>query len=245
MATRLGVLLYGLVSYIIFFSHVCLCNRFHRGICRTEDTRRPANPSIFTFAADRYGVTGPVCHPAQCDGATGFKRWWTTIIPTAMERSTYVLLSSVALIILFYYWQPLGGTVWMVTNKTLAGIIYGVFACGWLLVLVSTFLINHFDLFGLRQVWLYFLDKPYTPLPFTTPSLYKFVRHPLYVGWFIAFWAIPTMSTTHLVFALVTTAYILIAIRFEERDLVQALPGYEAYRDNVPMLIPKVRGRSS
>ncbi len=162
-----------------------------------------------------------------------------------MERSTYVLLSSVALIILFYYWQPLGGTVWMVTNKTLAGIIYGVFACGWLLVLVSTFLINHFDLFGLRQVWLYFLDKPYTPLPFTTPSLYKFVRHPLYVGWFIAFWAIPTMSTTHLVFALVTTAYILIAIRFEERDLVQALPGYEAYRDNVPMLIPKIRGRSS
>lgn len=245
MATRLGVLLYGLVSYIIFLATFVYAIGFIGGFAvpKTLDGP-PIRPFIPSLLID-MALLGLFAIQHSVMARPGFKRWWTTIIPTAMERSTYVLLSSVALIILFYYWQPLGGTVWMVTNKTLAGIIYGVFACGWLLVLVSTFLINHFDLFGLRQVWLYFLDKPYTPLPFTTPSLYKFVRHPLYVGWFIAFWAIPTMSTTHLVFALVTTAYILIAIRFEERDLVQALPGYEAYRDNVPMLIPKVRGRSS
>jgi protein-S-isoprenylcysteine O-methyltransferase Ste14 len=128
--------------------------------------------------------------------------------------------------------------VWQVQNPIGQTILYTSFAFGWGLVLVSTFLINHFDLFGLRQVWLYLRGKEYTDLGFVTPGPYKHVRHPLYVGWFFAFWATPTMTVTHLVFAVATTAYILIAIQLEERDLVKALPQYDEYRRRVPMLIP-------
>lgn len=175
----------------------------------------------------------------------GFKRAWTQLVPKPIERSTYVLFSSIALIALFAHWQPLGGVVWGVTDPTGQAVLWGVFALGWLLVLVSTFLINHFDLFGLRQVWLYLIGKPYTALPFKTPLFYRYVRHPLYVGWFLAFWATPTMTVTHLVFALATTAYILLAIRLEERDLVEVHPQYTGYRERVPMLIPRLFGRGA
>jgi protein-S-isoprenylcysteine O-methyltransferase Ste14 len=174
----------------------------------------------------------------------GFKRRWTRIVPEAAERSTYVLLSSLALILLFAYWQPLGGAVWAVASPLGQAVLYAAFAFGWLLVLISTFLINHFDLFGLRQVWLQLLGKPYTQLKFGTPLFYRYVRHPLYVGWFFAFWATPTMSVTHLVFAIATTAYILIAIQLEERDLVEAHPEYESYRRSVPMLVPFTKRRA-
>ncbi len=152
-----------------------------------------------------------------------FKRWFTRVVPESAERSTYVLASSLALIVMFAFWQPLGGEVWTVTDATARGAIWGAFAFGWLLVLVSTFLINHFDLFGLRQVWLQLIGRPYTHLPFGTPALYRYVRHPLYVGWFFAFWATPMMTLSHLVFAVMTTAYILVAIQLEERDLDRAL----------------------
>jgi protein-S-isoprenylcysteine O-methyltransferase Ste14 len=153
-----------------------------------------------------------------------------------------VLASSLALIALFAWWQPLGGAVWTVTDPTWRGVIWGAFVFGWLLVLVATFLINHFDLFGLRQVWLQLIGRPYTELPFGTPGPYRLVRHPLYVGWFFAFWATPTMTLSHLVFALATSAYILVAIQFEERDLM-AHHGddYRRYRERVPMLIPFTR----
>jgi protein-S-isoprenylcysteine O-methyltransferase Ste14 len=171
-----------------------------------------------------------------------FKRWWTRLVPKPVERSTYVLFSSLALLLLFYVWQPMGGTLWDVRDPILRGVIYGLFASGWLVVLVATFLINHFDLFGMRQVWLYLNRMPYTPLVFKTPVFYRYVRHPLYVGWLLTFWATPTMTAAHLVFAMATTAYILIAIRFEERDLV-AVHGaaYEAYRRQVPMLVPGIQ----
>jgi protein-S-isoprenylcysteine O-methyltransferase Ste14 len=175
----------------------------------------------------------------------GFKRAWTQVVPKPIERSTYVLFSSVALIALFAHWQPLGGVVWNVTDPAGQALLWGVFALGWLVVLVSTFLINHFDLFGLRQVWLYLIGKPYTALSFKTPLFYKYVRHPLYVGWFLAFWATPTMTVTHLVFAIATTGYILIAIRLEERDLVEVHPEYSGYRKRVPMLIPRPFGRGA
>jgi methanethiol S-methyltransferase len=168
-----------------------------------------------------------------------FKRAWTRVIPESAERSTYTLLSSVALILLFWLWRPLGGIVWHVENEVGRVLLYAAFAFGWALVLVSTFLIHHFDLFGLRQVWLQFRGRPYRPLPFKTPGPYRIVRHPLYVGWFFAFWATPTMTVTHLLFALMTTAYILIAIRLEERDLLDALPQYAQYRRDVPMLVPR------
>jgi protein-S-isoprenylcysteine O-methyltransferase Ste14 len=168
----------------------------------------------------------------------GFKRWWTRIVPEPAERSTYVLLSSAALIAMFAFWQPLGGMVWNVEAPVARALLYALFAFGFGLVLVSTFLINHFDLFGLRQVWLHLLGKPYRPVEFRMPWIYRYIRHPLYLGWFFAFWATPTMSVTHLVFAIVTTAYILIAIQIEEADLIDAHPEYVEYRRRVPMLVP-------
>ncbi len=177
----------------------------------------------------------------------GFKKWWTRFVPRPAERSTYVLFSSAALIQLFLFWQPLGGVVWETRNPVSQAVLYGLSGFGWLLVLTTTFLINHFDLFGLRQVYLYLRAREYTPLGFVTPGPYKVVRHPLYVGWLCAFWAAPTMTVTHLVFALTATAYILVAIRFEERDLIRAHgESYAEYKQSVPMLIPNpaIGGRS-
>jgi protein-S-isoprenylcysteine O-methyltransferase Ste14 len=174
-----------------------------------------------------------------------FKQRWTRIVPTVLERSTYVLFSSLALILLFAQWRPLGGVVWAVEEPVARGVLWALFAFGWGLVLVATFLINHFDLFGLRQVWLQLVGRPYTRLAFGTPGPYRLVRHPLYVGWFFAFWMAPTMTVTHLFFAVMTTAYILIAIQFEEHDLVaEHGASYEDYRRRVPMLIPSL-GRSA
>jgi protein-S-isoprenylcysteine O-methyltransferase Ste14 len=167
-----------------------------------------------------------------------FKAMWTRIVPTAAERSTYVLFSSVALLLLFWKWQPMGGVIWNVENGYGQRALIALFACGWLLVLIATFLINHFDLFGLRQVSLRLLNREYTPLTFGTPGPYRMVRHPLYVGWLMVFWSAPVMTSAHLVFAIATTAYILIAIQFEERDLVRSHGEYAEYRQRVPMLLP-------
>jgi len=173
----------------------------------------------------------------------GFKRWWTRIVPQEAERSTYILFASIALVIMFVYWEPLGGSVWDVQSPLAQQLLYGGFAFGWFLVFLSTFLINHFDLFGLRQIWLQLLGKPYRPLPFKTPMLYRIVRHPLYVGLLLAFWSTPIMTLTHLVFAIATTAYILIAIQLEERDLLAEHPEYARYRKRVPMLVPFLKRR--
>jgi protein-S-isoprenylcysteine O-methyltransferase Ste14 len=170
-----------------------------------------------------------------------FKKSWTRFVPEPIERSTYVLCTNVVLALLYWQWQPIGGAVWDVQHLWGRAMLYGLFAFGWLTVLVTTFLINHFDLFGLRQVWLYFRGKHYTSLGFVTPGPYRFVRHPMYIGWLMAFWATPTMTFAHLTFALGITAYILTAIYFEERDLMQFLgQDYADYRKNVPMLIPRV-----
>lgn len=170
----------------------------------------------------------------------GFKNLIMRVVPVEVERSTYVLASSVALLLLFWQWQPLGGTVWVIENSVGRGVLYGGYAFGWLLVLAATFAINHFDLFGLRQVWLHLLGQPQKKLRFTTPLFYRVVRHPLYVGWLCVFWITPTMTVTHLFFAAVTTAYIFVAIRFEERDLMREHPEYAEYRQHVPMIVPKL-----
>jgi protein-S-isoprenylcysteine O-methyltransferase Ste14 len=171
-----------------------------------------------------------------------FKRAWTKLVPVQVERSTYVLFSSLALILMFWLWRPLGGTIWDVSAPAGRAALYSVYALGWGILLLATFLINHFDLFGLRQVWLHLRGREYTQLRFQTPMLYRFVRHPLYVGWLLIFWATPTMTTAHLVFAIMTTAYILIAIQLEERDLIDVHGyTYRSYRDRVPMLIPSLR----
>jgi protein-S-isoprenylcysteine O-methyltransferase Ste14 len=171
-----------------------------------------------------------------------FKTWWTRLVPTVIERSVYVIATNIALAILFWQWRPMGGTVWDVQHPGARATLYALYAFGWLTVLVTTFLINHFDLFGLRQVWLYFRGRPYTPLGFVTPGPYRFVRHPMYIGWLMVFWATPTMTIAHLAFALGITAYILAAIKLEERDLVQSLgQDYADYRNTVPMLIPRAK----
>ena len=167
-----------------------------------------------------------------------FKRWWTRIVPASAERSTYILFASIALIALYRYWEPIGGVVWSVQSPAAVAVLYGLFALGWGLVFLSSFLINHFDLFGLRQVWLQLRGKPYTPVDFGMPVLYRIVRHPLYVGLLLAFWSAPTMTLTHLVFAIATTLYILIAIQLEEHDLVTEHPEYAQYKKRVPMLVP-------
>jgi protein-S-isoprenylcysteine O-methyltransferase Ste14 len=205
------------------------------------------------------GLEGSVWEALAIDGAllavfalqhsimarSWFKDAWTRVVPAPAERSTYVLFSSVALILMFWQWRPIGGTIWDAGEGPLATVILGLYAMGWVVLLLSTALINHFDLFGLRQVYLYLAGKEYTHLEFRTPFLYRVVRHPLYVGWLMIFWSAPVMTAAHLFFAVMTTAYILIAIRFEEADLVKAHGRkYEQYRREVPMLVPGI-GTSS
>ena len=238
MFTRIAIFLYGVVSYAIFFVTFLYAVGFigNFGVPRTLDAG-PSRPFVESLLID-LGLLALFALQHSVMARPAFKRWFTRVVPEAAERSTYVLASSVALIAMFALWQPLGGVVWTVTDATARGVLWGCFAFGWLLVLVSTFLINHFDLFGLRQVWLQLVGKPYTTLVFGTPGPYKLVRHPLYVGWFFAFWATPTMTVSHLLFAIMTTAYILVAIQLEERDLETFHPEYREYKARVPMLIP-------
>jgi len=174
-----------------------------------------------------------------------FKRWLTRFVPAAAERSTYVLASSLALVLLVAAWQPMGGSVWDVSATPLAPVIHAAFGLGWLLVLASTFLINHFDLFGLRQVWLQLRGRPYTAPSFGQPWLYRYIRHPLYLGFFIALWATPTMTIAHLVFAVMCSAYILVGTRLEERDLRRVHPEYDRYAREVPRYLPALRRRAA
>lgn len=168
-----------------------------------------------------------------------FKKWWAKIIPDPIERSTYVLMASLTLLLLFWQWHSLGGIIWNIQNPIVSNIIYGIFALGWLIVLISTFMINHFDLFGLRQVYLYLRGEEYEYLGFRIPGFYKYIRHPIMLGFVIVFWATPTMTFSHLIFALGTTIYMLVGIKLEEVDMISIYGDlYQEYRQKVSMLIP-------
>lgn len=244
MFKRIAFFAYGSLSYLIFLGTFLYALAFvgNLGVPTALDGA-PSGSIAVALAIDVALLTlFAVQHSVMA--RKGFKDWWTRIVPKPLERSTYVLLSSVALIVLFWQWRPLGGVVWSVEDPLGRFVLRALFAFGWGLVLVSTFLINHLDLFGLRQVWLYLIGRPYTTLHFGTPGPYRLVRHPLYVGWLFAFWSTPTMTLAHLLFSIATTAYILIAIQLEERDLVREHgESYEAYRRSVPMLIPFTRRR--
>jgi protein-S-isoprenylcysteine O-methyltransferase Ste14 len=171
-----------------------------------------------------------------------FKRVWTRVVPEPIERSTYVLASNVITVLLMLLWQPIDAVVWQADSGPLRWIVWSVFVCGWLTVPAVTLIIDHFDLFGTRQVWFYLRGKPYEPLPFSVRLLYRYVRHPLYIGWALAFWAIPTMTVGHFLFAAAMTGYMALATLFEERDLLMYFGRrYAEYRRNVPRFVPRLR----
>jgi methanethiol S-methyltransferase len=238
---RWGALIYGAVSYAAFLASAVLAVGFLGNLPIGSTIDGPPRMALLPALVVNTLLLGVFAVQHSVMARPAFKRWWTRIVPAPIERSTYVLFSSLALLLLFWQWQPMGGVIWDVQQPVLRGLLYALFALGWITVVGTTCLINHFDLFGLRQVWLYFRGREYTHLGFVTPGPYRWVRHPLYVGWLIAFWATPTMSTAHLLFAMGTTAYILIAIALEERDLI-AFHGqsYAEYRRQVPMLIPRL-----
>jgi methanethiol S-methyltransferase len=170
----------------------------------------------------------------------GFKKWWTKIIPKPIERSTFVLIASLVLLLLYWQWRPIPMRIWVVENSVGQLLLQTLYFLGWLIVFLGTFMINHFDLFGLRQVYLNLHNREYTELGFRTPGFYKFVRHPIMLGFLIAFWATPVMTIGHLLFAAATTGYILIALQLEERDLVSHFgEQYRHYRQKTSMLIPQ------
>ncbi|MCE7951396.1 MAG: isoprenylcysteine carboxylmethyltransferase family protein [Xanthomonadales bacterium PRO7] len=240
--SRLLALLYGILCYLIFFATFLYAIAFVGGL--GVPVSLDSDPSVafgeaLLVDAILLGVFA-VQHSVMARPA--FKRWWTRIVPAVVERSTYVLFSSLALILLFWQWRPLGGMVWQVESPVARDVLRALFVLGWATVLIGTFLISHFDLFGLRQVWLNWHRTPYTPPGFVTPFFYRVVRHPIMLGFIIAFWATPRMTLAHLVFAIATTAYILVALQFEEHDLAASLgEPYRDYQRRVRMLVPLPR----
>jgi protein-S-isoprenylcysteine O-methyltransferase Ste14 len=238
MFGRISAFLYGAACYLLFVAVFIYAYAFvgNLGITRSLDSG-PESPFALALAMN-IGLLGLFAMQHSVMARPWFKAAWTKLVPKPVERSTYVLFSNLAMILLFWKWQPMGGVIWNVENKAGWWALEGLFALGWLLVLYASFLINHFELFGLQQVWLYLRGRTAAPIAFRTPGLYRYVRHPLYIGWLLMFWAAPKMTVAHLVFALVTTAYIIVAIQFEERDLARVHPEYVAYKESVPMFVP-------
>lgn len=238
---RITVFIYGVISYAIFFATFCYAYGWVGNLWVPRSIDAAPETSLTTALLVNLLLLTAFAVQHSVMARPAFKSLITSYIPKPAERPTYVLASSLCLIALFYFWRPMGLTIWQVEDPVASGVLYGILTFGFLLVLVSTFLINHFDLFGLRQVWLYLRKIPYTPVRFTMPGPYKHVRHPLYVGWLLAFWATPHMTLAHLVFALATTGYILVAIQLEERDLMAEHGSkYVDYRRSVPMLVPSL-----
>ena len=232
---RVLALAYGVLCYLVFFGTFCYAAWFVWTMDQLSPSSRTWQIALLIDAA----VLSVFALQHSIMARRSFKNVWTKIVPRPIERSTYVLASSLALLLLFWLWQPLPGTVWQVEKSFGRITLTVLFVLGWLTVLLSTFLIDHFDLFGLKQTWRYFQRKDYQPPTFATPGWYRLVRHPIYLGFIVAFWSTPHMTIAHLFFAVMTTGYILVAIQLEERDLVTYYgEQYQIYRSGVSMLVP-------
>lgn len=236
---KIVAFLYGLAAYLVFFVTFLYAIGFVSGLVvpKTIDTGPivPMEAALIVnlLLMSLFAVQHSVMARRQ------FKQWWTQYVPASVERSTYVLFASLALILLFWQWRPIPMVVWQATDPQIAMMVMGLSFFGWLLVLLSTFMINHFELFGLHQVANNLAGRTMAPPRFKTPLLYKVVRHPIYLGFIVAFWAAPVMTVGHVLFAAVTTAYIFVGIFLEERDLFELFGDeYRRYRERVSMLIP-------
>ncbi len=239
MLGRIAAFLYGIACYLVFFATFLYAIAFLGDFPGVKSIDSGPQVPVSQALAINAALLGLFALQHSVMARPWFKRAWTRIVSPVVERSTYVLCSSAAMALLFWLWQPMGGVIWEVNDTAARFLIYGIYAAGWLLLLVATFLIDHFDLFGLRQVSFHLIGREYTGLPFRTPGLYRYVRHPIYLSWTCIFWATPRMTVAHLVFAIATTAYMLLAIRWEERDLI-GIHGeaYRLYREQVPTMLP-------
>jgi len=242
MTRRLAFFLYGLVAYAVFFATFLYLIGFVGDLLVPKSINDgPATPLPRAILIDvlliaLFGVQHSVM------ARPWFKTRWTRLVPKPIERSTFVLVASLMLVLLVWQWRPIPGAVWEAQAQALRAILWGLFFAGWAIVLYASFLIDHFDLFGLRQVFLYLREREYTHPRLIVRSLYRWIRHPLMLGFLIALWATPLMTEGHLLFALGMTGYIFVGIAFEERDIARALgPEYEAYRSRTPMLAPGLK----
>ena len=241
MNSRIFGLFYGGISYLIFFLTFNYAILFIGNIYVPVglDTLAPEGTLLQALLINMllialFGIQHSVMARPK------FKKWLTQFIPEHLERSTYVLFSTIFFIPLIFFWQPIGGVIWSFEDPVTVGLIYTLFATGWGILFLASFQLNHFDLFGLRQVWLYFRGREYTHLPFATPWLYRYMRHPLYVGLLIGLWAAPTMTITHFTLALACTIYVRIGSHYEEQDLKEHLPEYSEYRKEVGAFVPSL-----
>ncbi|PNE10209.1 MAG: hypothetical protein CR217_15605 [Beijerinckiaceae bacterium] len=236
---RIIAFLYGLLAYLVFLGAFLYAIGFVTGLVVPKTIDAGAVVPLGEALVVNILLLSLFAIQHSVMARKAFKKWWTQIVPVSVERSTYVLFASLALVLLFWQWRPIPTIIWQVTNPQIAMVVLGLSFVGWLLVLLSTFLINHFELFGLHQVVINLAGRTMSEPRFKTPAIYKLVRHPIYLGFIIAFWLAPVMTAGHLLFAAVTTAYIFVGIFLEERDLIELFGNeYERYRQRVAMLVP-------
>jgi protein-S-isoprenylcysteine O-methyltransferase Ste14 len=243
--SRVVFFAYGVACYVVFLCTIVYAVGFVGNLLVPKSIDAVAQGSLDRAVLIDLLLLGLFAVQHSLMARRGFKAWWSRLVPQPIERSTYVLFSCLVLILLFWQWRPLGGVIWDVRPLAGRAVLHALAGGGWILAFAGTFAIDHFGLFGLRQVWLHLRGESYDSPGFATPGPYRYVRHPLYTGWLVAVWAAPTMTVTHLLFGIATTCYILIGIRFEERDLLRSHVGYADYRRRVPMLVPRLHRQAA